>query len=138
MLPAQQLNFAADATSGFGVVALAGLLVWLIGFGFEAIGDKQLATFLAQPKRPAVLDTGLWRYTRHPNYFGEVAQWWGVFIIAFSAGVAAWTVVGPLLITVLILFVSGVPMLEKRYANDANYQKYARKTSKFIPLPTKR
>lgn len=138
MLPVQQLNFDSDSSSKIGLVAVIGLVIWLIGFYFEAVGDKQLKEFLAKPKHPKVLRTGLWRYTRHPNYFGEVTQWWGVFVIGFGAGIAPWTIIGPLLITCLVLFVSGVPMLEKRYKDDTEYQRYASVTSKFIPLPPRK
>jgi steroid 5-alpha reductase family enzyme len=138
MLPVQQINFGSDASSTIGFIAALGAIIWLVGFIFESVGDKQLSVFLAQKKRPKVLQTGLWRYTRHPNYFGEVTQWWGIFVISFSAGVAPWTIIGPLTITGLVLFVSGVPMLERRYANDPEYQDYAEHTSKFLPLPPKK
>jgi steroid 5-alpha reductase family enzyme len=138
MLPVQQINFGSDASSTIGFIAALGAIIWLVGFIFESVGDKQLSVFLAQKKRPKVLQTGLWRYTRHPNYFGEVTQWWGIFVISFCAGVAPWTIIGPLTITGLVLFVSGVPMLERRYANDPEYQDYAEHTSKFLPLPPKK
>jgi steroid 5-alpha reductase family enzyme len=135
-LPIQAVRFAeyGDVSRLFVGV---GVLLWAVGFYFEARGDYELRTFLAQPKRSKVLDTGLWRYTRHPNYFGELTLWWGVFVIAMAVGVSGWVIVGPLTITTLILFVSGIPMLERRYAEDVDYQRYAAKTSKFIPLPPK-
>ncbi|MCA9330419.1 DUF1295 domain-containing protein [Candidatus Saccharibacteria bacterium] len=135
-MPVQAVFFSQPSSVWSGLVAM-GVVVWVFGIVFEAIGDYQLSRFLQQKKRPEVLSTGLWRYTRHPNYFGEVTLWWGVWLIAVASGVRPWTVVGPLTITGLILFVSGVPMLERRYKDDANYQRYAEKTSKFLPLPPK-
>lgn len=111
-----------------------GLLVWLIGFYFEARGDKELKDFLANPaNKGKVMDQGLWAYTRHPNYFGEVTMWWGIWLVSLGGPGGWYGIVGPLTITSLILFVSGVPMLEKKYAADPAYQAYAKRTSKFIP-----
>ncbi len=116
----------------------AGLCIWIIGFSFEAIGDFQLLQFKSNPaNKGKVLNTGLWRYTRHPNYFGEVTLWWGIFIICLSVPGSLWTIVGPLTITYLILKVSGTPMLEKRYADDHKYAEYIRNTSSFFPIPPK-
>lgn len=120
------------------VLLLIGFDIWLVGFILEATADRQLAQFLkSKKKKGAVLDTGLWKYSRHPNYFGEVMIWWGIWVISLSIHTVWWSVVGPLTITFLILFVSGVSLLEKRYKNDKAYQAYARVTSKFIPLPPK-
>lgn len=111
-----------------------GLAVFGIGFVFEALGDAQLRRFIADPAHKGQLMTGgLWRYTRHPNYFGEATMWWGVFILAMSAGVSPLAVISPVTITLLLLFVSGVPMLEKSMKNRAGYADYARATSIFIP-----
>ncbi len=84
------------------------------------------------------MQSGLWRYTRHPNYFGEVVMWWGLWIMVASLSYGYIAVVSPLLITYLILYVSGIPLLEKKYAEDKAFQNYAKVTSKFIPLPVKR
>lgn len=121
----------------------AGLLIWVVGFYFEAVGDYQLSQFVMDPRNKGkIMDKGLWRYTRHPNYFGEVTQWWGIWLISLSTSIATnWKllgVLGPATITILILFVSGVPMLEKKYAKDKAYQAYAKRTSKFIPLDPKK
>lgn len=118
---------------------LLGLLVWLVGFGFEAIGDRQLRRFLADPaNRGAVLDRGLWRYTRHPNYFGDATLWWGYFLFALATG-AWWTVIGPAVMTVLIVRVSGVALTDRRMASDGRtrrgYDEYVRRTNAFIPGP---
>lgn len=116
-----------------------GLLVWLTGFLFEAEGDFQLVLFKRNPAHKGkIMTTGLWRYTRHPNYFGEVTLWWGIYLIALSVPHGWLTVVGPLTITILILKVSGIPMLEKKYEGNAEFQEYKRRTSAFWPLPPKR
>lgn len=116
---------------------LAGVIVWGIGFFFESVGDHQLARFKKQAgNKGKLITTGLWRYTRHPNYFGEAVQWWGIFLMAYS--VDGWmTVVSPLLITYLLRFVSGVPMLERKYAGHPQFEAYKRNTSAFFPLPSK-
>ena len=114
-----------------------GLIIWLIGFFFESIGDLQLSIFLEHPEnRGKIMTHGLWSWTRHPNYFGEVAQWWGIFFIALSSP-AYWyaSLIGPLTITFLILKVSGIPLLEKRYEGNAEFDEYKKKTSAFFPLP---
>ncbi len=122
-----------------GWLDVVGLLVWLLGFYFEARGDRELKEFLAVPaNKGKVMDQGLWAYTRHPNYFGEVTMWWGIWLISLTSPFGVWGVVGPLTITGLILFVSGVPMLEKKYKDNPAYQEYARKTSKFVPWWPKR
>jgi steroid 5-alpha reductase family enzyme len=81
------------------------------------------------------MQTGLWKYTRHPNYFGEVTLWWGLFIISLSSPSGLLGIIGPLIITYLILFVSGVPMLEEKYEGNQEFEEYKKRTSKFIPNP---
>lgn len=126
----------ANSAQGLGWLDYAGLAVWLTGFFFEAVGDWQLDRFLADKKnRGKILDTGLWHYTRHPNYFGEVVMWWGIYIISLSQPWGWAGIIGPITITVLILFVSGVPMLERSMASNPVFKDYARKTSIFLPLP---
>ncbi|MBA3724407.1 MAG: DUF1295 domain-containing protein [Candidatus Levybacteria bacterium] len=115
-----------------------GVIVWMIGFSFESVGDSQLAQFIKNPKNHGhVLQSGLWKFTRHPNYFGEVTQWWGIFLITFPISGAIWTIVGPLVITLLITKVSGIPLLEKKYAGRPEWEDYKKRTSIFIPLPPK-
>jgi steroid 5-alpha reductase family enzyme len=110
-----------------------GVVVWGLGFGWEAVADWQLAKFVSDVNNKGkIMQTGLWKYSRHPNYFGEVVLWWGVFILAWG-GSGGWTVVGPLTISTLILFVSGVPLLEKKYAGRPEYEEYKSRTSVFIP-----
>jgi len=122
---------------GFGALDVAGIAVAVAGFLFEAIGDAQMAAFKREPAhRGQVMDRGLWRYTRHPNYFGEACFWWGVWLIALAAGglAAAWTVVSPLLMTLLLLKVSGVAMLERDIAERRPaYRDYIARTNAFIP-----
>ncbi len=112
----------------------AGIVLWGIGFFFESVGDAQLAAFKAKPENKGqVMDRGLWRYTRHPNYFGDTAVWWGFGLIAVSAG-GYWAFLGTLLMTGLIIKVSGVALLEKSLKTQKpQYAEYIRKTSAFIP-----
>lgn len=112
----------------------AGVLLWIIGFGFETVGDWQLARFRANPaNRGQVLDRGLWRYTRHPNYFGEAALWWGYYLIAVAGG-GWWTVFAPLLMTYLLLKVSGVTLLEQDIGERRPaYRDYMARTNAFFP-----
>jgi len=128
-----------QTSRSLGILDFIGLFVWIIGFYFESTGDAQLKQFVANPaNKGKLMQTGLWRYTRHPNYFGEVTQWWGVFIIALSLPGSIITIVGPLTITILILFVSGIPLLEKKYAGRKDFEEYKKKTSIFLPLPPKK
>jgi steroid 5-alpha reductase family enzyme len=127
---------------GLGMLDVAGIAVALVGFLFEAIGDAQMAAFKRQAaNRDRVMDRGLWRFTRHPNYFGEACFWWGLWLIALAAGglAAAWTVVSPLLMTVLLLKVSGVAMLEKDIGERRPaYRDYIARTNAFIPWRPRR
>jgi steroid 5-alpha reductase family enzyme len=118
---------------------LAGFLLWCVGFVFEAVGDAQLARFKRDPgNRGKIMDKGLWRYSRHPNYFGESLMWWGIFLVALEVPYGWTTVVSPVLITFLLVRVSGIPMLEKKYAGNAEFQAYARRTSAFVPWSPKK
>lgn len=112
-----------------------GLACVLVGLTFEAVGDWQLQRFRADPaNRGRVLDRGLWRYTRHPNYFGDALFWWGIFGFALAAPGSAWTVVSPIVMTFLLVRVSGVPLLERGLAaTRPGYADYVRRTSPFIP-----
>jgi steroid 5-alpha reductase family enzyme len=120
--------------SPLGPLDGAGLALWLLGFLFEAVGDLQLARFLRQPSsRGRALDTGLWRYTRHPNYFGDACVWWGFGLLGLAAG-APWSLAGPLVMTVLLLRVSGVTLLERDIVERRPaYREYAARTSAFLP-----
>ncbi len=117
-----------------GITLWIGLLIWIIGFYFESIGDYQLYKFKNNPNRSKeVMDQGLWKYTQHPNYFGEVTMWWGLYIIALGVPYGLITIFGPLLITFMIIRVSGVKLLNKRFEGDDEYADYKRRTSAFIP-----
>lgn len=133
-----QLSAIPDRPLGW--LAIAGAIVWALGVVFESIGDAQLTRFKANPaSRGQVLNTGLWRYTRHPNYFGDFLVWWGIFLIAAESGAGAWGVAGPLLMTLLLVKVSGAGLLEKDIAvRRPGYADYVRRTSGFIPRPPKR
>lgn len=121
--------------SAFTVV---GASLWLIGFAFETIGDYQLSVFIKQKKNKGdIMQTGLWRYTRHPNYFGEVVLWWGIFIIVLPLDNGLWGIISPATITFLLLKVSGIPMLEAKYKDNALFQDYKKRTSAFFPMRPK-
>lgn len=120
------------------ILDIAGVLVWIIGFYFEAVGDAQLAKFIKnRANKGKLMQSGLWSYTRHPNYFGEVTQWWGIWLIALNVPNGWLGVIGPLTITILILKVSGIPLLEKKMEENPEFAEYKKRTSKFIPLPPK-
>ena len=126
------------AVYGGSVHALAyvGIAVWLVGFIFEAVGDYQLVRFLREPEHKGkIMKYGLWKYTRHPNYFGEVTQWWGLWLIVASLPFGWVALLSPLTITFLILKVSGIPMLEKAFDTNPEFQEYKKRTSAFFPLP---
>lgn len=129
----------ARATA-IGPLAYLGAAVWLIGISFEAVGDLQLARFKADPSNAGrVMDQGLWRYTRHPNYFGDSLVWWGIALIAAETGAGAWGLIGAAVMTVLLLKVSGVALLEKSLVKRRDgYREYVARTSAFVPLPPKR
>ena len=119
-----------------GMTDMLGLIIWITGFVFEAVGGYQLLNFKKNSENKGrIIQTGLWRYTRHPNYFGEVVLWWGVYCAATGTPGGWITIIGPLMITYLILFVSGIPMLEKLYAGSPEYERYHARASRFFPLP---
>jgi steroid 5-alpha reductase family enzyme len=126
----------ASPNTPLGMLDLLGLVIWLTGFLFETLGDWQLLAFMHNPaNKGKLMTTGLWRYTRHPNYFGEVLLWWGAWLIVCAIPNGWMTLIGPLTITFLILKVSGIPMLERHYAGRADFEAYKRRTSVFLPLP---
>ena len=133
-----QLGQADD--SSLGALAWVGTAVWAIGLTFEAVGDLQLARFKSDPANAGkVMDRGLWRYTRHPNYFGDACAWWGIALVASESGVGAWGLLGAAVMTGLLLRVSGVALLEKSLRKrKPDYEAYVARTSAFIPLPPKR
>lgn len=116
-----------------------GVLFWLIGYFFESVGDAQLADFVKNPNNKGKLMTsGLWKYSRHPNYFGEVLQWWGIWLLAIFVPYGLWGIIGPLTTTFLILKVSGIPMLEEKMIKRPDFNDYKERVSIFFPLPPKK
>jgi steroid 5-alpha reductase family enzyme len=132
-MPLLGATLSADA---LGPLDIAGAAMWLVGFALQATADFQLARFQQRPDAErAVMDQGVWRYSRHPNYFGEFLMWWGIWLIA-AAGGAWWTGFSPLLLTFLLLRVSGVALTEKDIASRRpEYQNFLRRTSAFVPWP---
>ena len=132
-LPLLGVNMYATSKS-LNFLDYLGILVWAIGFIFEAVGDNQLAKFKKDTKNKGkVLDTGFWHYTRHPNYFGDSAVWWGFGILCLSAG-SYWLVAGSVIMTLLVIKVSGVALLEKSMKDQKpEYIAYIQKTNSFIP-----
>ena len=132
-----QLSHRAEGS--IGVLAVIGAVLWAVGLYFEVVGDIQLSRFKADPANQGkVLDTGLWRYTRHPNYFGDACVWWGIAIVACSVSVGVWGLIGAAVMNVLLLKVSGVALLERSLVRrKPEYQAYIDRTSAFIPRPPK-
>lgn len=136
-LPVIRTNFSDNRN--LTVLDGIGFVIWLTGFLFEAIGDYQMMRFKSDPaNKGMIMRHGLWKYTRHPNYFGEALLWWGVFIISIGAGSIYVSVLSPIVLTWLLLKVSGVAMLEKKYTGNKEYDDYIGSTSSFIPMPPKR
>lgn len=135
-----QVAMNEPAPGGLGLPGWIGAAVWALGFSFEAIGDAQLAAFKRDPaNRGKVMDRGLWRYTRHPNYFGDFCVWWGIWLIALPGGSAWWTVVGPLVMSTLLIRVSGAALLERSLTKRREgYADYIARTSAFFPWPPRR
>ncbi|MGW1362369.1 DUF1295 domain-containing protein [Streptomyces chartreusis] len=136
-LPVQAAQYVPADMTAF---AWAGTALWAVGLFFEAVGDAQLARFKADPAhRGRIMDRGLWRYTRHPNYFGDFCVWWGLFLIACDSGAAALvSVVSPLVMTFLLVRGSGKPLLERHMSERPGYAEYVARTSGFFPWPPRR
>ena len=141
LLPVTYL-VSQDAAPDVGLWAIAGAVVWLLGLVIEAVADAQKSAFKGKKEnRERFIESGLWRYSRHPNYFGEMLVWWGLFIFAVPVlhGAAFAVVIGPVFVTLLLLFVSGIPLLERsadaKYGDDPAYCAYKRRTSILVPLP---
>ena len=126
-------------TAPVGVVAWVGVAVWCVGVLFEAVGDAQMQRWRADPAHHGmVIDVGLWRYTRHPNYFGDACVWWGIFLVAADAWPGVVTVFSPVVMTLLLTKGSGMRLLERHMSQREGWDEYARRTSPFIPLPPRR
>ena len=119
-----------------------GIIIWIIGFFFESVGDYQLDRFIRNPaNKGRIMTAGLWSYSRHPNYFGESSMWFGIAIAAAAISASPFSILGfisPIMITFLLLKVSGVPLLEKHWVGNAEWEAYAKRTSVFFPLPPTR
>jgi steroid 5-alpha reductase family enzyme len=135
-IPAQVAQLRPEP-AGLTILDLLGLGVWTMGFSFEALSDRQLKTFLADPaNRGKVMDRGLWRFSRHPNYFGDSLIWWGIFLVAAATPGGWMTVFSPIIMTFLLMRISGVPLLEKALAERREgYAEYMARTSPFFPWP---
>ena len=131
-LPSIAVNFSRIIDLNW--LDILATITWSIGFYFESIGDWQLHKFMKNPENKGkVLKSGLWRYTRHPNYFGEILMWWSIFLIALSVPYGIFTVIAPLTITILLRYFTGVPMLEKSMQKNPEYQQYQKTTNMLIP-----
>lgn len=136
-IPIQLVHASDDADIGW--LAVTGLLVWLVGMIFETGGDLQLARFRSDPRnRGRVLDSGFWRYTRHPNYFGDACVWWGIYLAACTTPIAAFAIVSPIAMTWLLARGTGKPLMERHLSERPGYAEYVRRTSGFVPLPRRR
>lgn len=139
-LPAAVINMSAQGT--LMILDYIAILLWIAGFIIEVVSDYQLYHFVkTTPVIPLfqnkVLDTGLWRYSRHPNYFGEIVMWWAIYLLALSVSGGWLTIVSPLAITTALVFVTGIPLLERAMAGNSAYQEYKKRTSMLIPMPPK-
>jgi steroid 5-alpha reductase family enzyme len=134
------VQVAAERSGDLGWITWIGVALWLLGMFFEAVGDEQLRSFKARPdSKSQVMDRGLWRFTRHPNYFGDFCVWWGVWLVALGAGGTWWTAVGPLVMSYLLIRGSGAALLGKDIGERRpQYADYIKRTSGFFPLPPKR
>ncbi len=131
--------FSSQNSEGIGNISLLGMVIWGIGLVIETVADIQKFQHKQEKRSPAWVDSGLWKYSRHPNYFGEMVCWWGIFVVALSSMSSLWhlaVIISPLTIMAILLFASGIPPLERRYqkkyGDDPEYQKYVRETSRVV------
>lgn len=138
-LVALPVQLAAVTDKGPSWLCLTGLAFWLLGVAFEAIGDHQLARFKADPANTGrIMDRGLWSWTRHPNYFGDAAVWWGIWLVSLSTWWSGLTIISPLAMTYFLVFATGARLLEKHMRDRPGWAEYAARTSMFLPRPPKR
>jgi steroid 5-alpha reductase family enzyme len=129
---------AERGSEKIGPWTVIGVAIWLLGFLCESIADAQLTAFKKDASNKGkLMMSGFWKYSRHPNYFGEAVQWWGIWVIALAVPGAWWTVIGPVAITYFLRFVSGVPMLERKYAGREDFEQYKKRTHAFVPWLSK-
>ncbi|MEQ8363462.1 MAG: DUF1295 domain-containing protein [Cyclobacteriaceae bacterium] len=127
------LLWASLFVADWSLFAGIGLSLWIPGFLFQSIGDYQLAQFIKTKQPGEIMQKGLWKYSRHPNYFGEILMWWGIYCIVLPLPNSWWTIISPMTITLLLVFVSGVPMLEKKYEGNVAYEAYKKRTWSLVP-----
>ena len=133
------IHAAVSPAVSCNIFTCIGLCCWMIGFYFQAVADWQLAVFKKNTnKKGVIIQTGLWKYSRHPNYFGEILMWWSIFIITIPFENSFYFIISPLTITLLLVFVSGIPMLEKKYKGNAAFEDYKKRTSVLIPMPRRK
>jgi steroid 5-alpha reductase family enzyme len=133
------VQVAMFSSGGIGIVGWLGVGLWVVGVGCEATADRQLEAFRADPaNRGTIMQRGLWRYSRHPNYFGDACAWWGVFLVAAEHLPGVFTIPAPIIMTLLLTTGSGVRILDKHMSGRAGWAEYAARTSAFVPLPPKR
>lgn len=117
------------------LLVVLGIVVFSVGYFFEAVGDKQLKEFKSNPENKGkLMDKGLWQYTRHPNYFGEAVIWWGIYFTGLGLGAPVWAIISPITINILVRYVSGVPLLEEKYKDREDFKEYKKKTPVFVPF----
>ena len=132
------VQVAAVTETRWTWLVVVGVVVWAVGLVFETVGDAQLSAYRAQPResRPKVMDQGLWRYTRHPNYFGDACVWWGIWTVGLGGGlIGLATILSPVVMTYFLVFATGAKLLEKTMMQREGYPEYAARTSMFFPLP---
>lgn len=133
------LFISAFSYKSIGLLDIVGACIWIVGFLIESKADKQLKEFLKLKEEGKISERfaniGLWKYSRHPNYFGEITQWWGIGIIALSVPFGYMSLLGPMFISYLIVFVSGIPLLEKKFEKEKEWKKYVENTNKLLPFP---
>lgn len=134
------VQIASYGTAAPGPQTAAACALWVLGFAFETIGDRQLQRFRADPaNRGRLMSAGLWRYTRHPNYFGDACVWWGLFLLAADQSAGLWTIASPVVMTLLLTVGSGARLADRHMASTRpQYARYVRETSGFLPLPPRR
>lgn len=128
------LHISNFSQSPINLIDVVGIIVWLIGFCFEAIADHQKKQFKSNPEnKEKIMQSGLWSISRHPNYFGEILIWWGLWLISLSCARWYFSILSPLVITWLIIYVSGIPLLEAKYKNNKAFEEYKKIVPKIIP-----
>ncbi len=132
--PVVTINMHNNMPHIISLFDIVGIVLWILGYCYESISDYQLSQFMKKPKNKGhVMQSGLWRYSRHPNYFGESIMWWGIYCVSLSVPYAWMTILAPVTITLLLVYITGIPLLENAMANNVEYQEYKKHTSKFIP-----